>query len=455
MSLLRYSRIALPNFALCLDKSMVFVVSFWLLAFSVTLVMAFISRYGSATWQNAWLMTSLPLTAGSVAVITSQARQLTYSHFSQTVPGWRLGNLAVAITAVTALLLAPYVVGEIIASFKNQPWQIKPFLWFSLATLFGFLCGLLFRQLQGALLVFVAGIQVLIVAFIALTPQKIQPADFLWKLVVNAVLRPTESIVFGLMVVSVALVFAVRRWPMGLASRIISAPTKFFWSRPQWLSKQRWPLIFSEAPMYIWIASATNALIAVHLVSGNINYTNDDAHYHFLLWFSITIAGQLQQFRFARTAGMLMWLPYGLAREPLGVFVFKFHATIMLCAGVIFMACVHIFGGVILGLRLEDNPQWFLVLIGYTVFSAGLVAAAYRVSYGEVMRATLTMLPLLVFCLLALVRYGIKTAGWDLSDYTLSAVAAVLATLGYLLGTRFTTHWGQQDIASLLRPAKL
>ena len=65
MSRSHYGRIAWPNFAHQLETTKVFVATLWLLAIFATLVTAFAKPL---VWQNTWLLTSLPITAGSIEI---------------------------------------------------------------------------------------------------------------------------------------------------------------------------------------------------------------------------------------------------------------------------------------------------------------------------------------------------------------------------------------------------
>jgi hypothetical protein len=148
---------------------------------------------------------------------------------------------------------------------------------------------------------------------------------------------------------------------------------------------------------------------------------------------------------------MLIWLPAGLKRVRLGFEVFQILVRRLFDLALSYALMIAVFEWARdQPIRLLVHPEVFLLLLGYATLLAGVAVASHRPGNGKFKRLLISM----VAVLLLPGAYSLVLRVFEPSAALDITFALIFAAIGLLLGKRFSSHWGKQEISALLKPLK-
>jgi hypothetical protein len=212
----------------------------------------------------------------------------------------------------------------------------------------------------------------------------------------------------------------------------------------------RWPLLRSRFTSTVQVSQ----ICSVIFLSWFVVVPQSGSEWFLLIyvaWYGFLAAMFLADLSLPRSAGMLMWLPTGLKRVHLGFEVFQLLLRRLAGLAVSYALMISVFQWTRdQGIGLSVHPEVFLLLLGYATLLTGSAVASYRPSSGKFRRVLIAMMAVLLLpgAYSLVLRFFEPSAALDIT------FALVFAAMGLLLGKRFSSHWGRQEISTLLKPLK-
>jgi hypothetical protein len=414
----------------------------WLILMASTLLVCVLPRSSELYVQHWWLWGSVCLTMFMSAMVALFGKALSRSNCAITVPSWRRANLAVVFSWAVLLVLLPFAGGGLWAQIAGERWELASLAWLCVAVGMGFIgasaipsLGSLWQELWQVCL----WLGLMATAFSMTATYPKFSLVLIWLKAVSD--HPWSTMVVAASVAAFLFTRALRHSVQPSKTRLREWVNRL--KNINFLMhdmKGRQPLLINPSRLIIaFFNIPVLAFITVIPASDKPTFT-----FSYLCGYFFVITSFQSEAGLPRSAAMLMWLPTGLKRSNFGVDVFQMvmrRALVFAGAYVVLVSACQWLSDKPISVLV--HPETFFLLLACGILLAGWWVAAYRPGNGTFKRMLIAMAPVI---LLSLVYFGSLTAH--------ILLAVLFAGVGLLLGKKFSSHWGRQEISALLKPLK-
>jgi hypothetical protein len=414
----------------------------WLILMASTLLVCILPRSSELYVQHWWLWGSVCLTMFMSAMVVLLGKALSRSNCAILVPGWRQANLAVVLVWAVLLVLPPFAGGGLWALIAGERWELASLAWLCVAVSVGFIAASIMPSL-GSLWqeLWSIGIWLGLIATV-FSMAAASPKFLLILIWLNAASdHPWPTMVIAAALAAILFARASRHSPQPSKARLLEWVNRLrninFLMHDM---KGRQPLLINPSRLIVAFFNVpVVAFLSVIPASDKPTFT-----FSYLCGYFFVITSFQNEAGLPRSAAILMWLPAGLKRSNLGIEVFQMvmrRALVLAGAYVVLVSACQWLSDKPISVLV--HPETFFLLLACGILLAGWWVAAYRPGNGTFKRMLIAMAPVI---LLSLVYFGSLTAQ--------VLLAVLFAGAGLLLGLRFSSHWGSQEISALLMPLK-